>query len=229
MATPPRVDLYSVIHKALRRELFQTGSGLASTNFADPAARAAWVEGFRRTMGFVAEHAKVEDGHIETALREADEALATSLHEEHQILGKQESVLGEMVTELERAEGMAAVAVSAKLHLAYHEFLATYLGHLAREESAANEAFWSQYSDEELAGVRAKVQGEIAPPRFAKWLEIMLPAINHQERVGMLSGMKLSAPPEVFERVSGLARGVLGDEVWAKIESALPSASQGGE
>ena len=54
--TAPRVDLYGIIHKTLRVELFETGARLARTNFADPDERGALIAAFNETMGFIEEH-----------------------------------------------------------------------------------------------------------------------------------------------------------------------------
>ncbi len=223
MATPPRVDSYSLIHKALRSELFSLGVSLGNGNFADVDVRAEWIGSFRRTMGFLAEHSTLEDGHIEAALRQADEQLAVSIRAQHHTLANKEAELAELVTTLEQAEGMGAVAQAAALHRAYQAFVADYLGHLSREESEANAALQAKFSDQELLALRARVQSELPPPRFAEWLHILLPAMNHQERVGMLGAMKASAPAPVYEKVSGLARGILGEEGWAQVAAELPS------
>ena len=50
----------------------------------------------------------------------------------------------------------------------------------------------------------------------------MMPAMNHQERVGMLTGIKLGAPAPAFEALSGLAREVLGEQIWSEVASELP-------
>jgi hypothetical protein len=63
----------------------------------------------------------------------------------------------------------------------------------------------------------------IPPPRFAEWFALMVPAMNLQERIGVLTGMKLNAPPPVFDAMSGIARQAMDDEAWHRVERALPS------
>jgi hypothetical protein len=44
---------------------------------------------------------------------------------------------------------------------------------------------------------------------MARFLALMLPAMNLDDRAEMLGGMRAEAPPEVFEGVWGLAGSVL--------------------
>jgi len=82
-------------------------------------------------------------------------------------------------------------------------------------------ALWEHYSDQELGLVRGQVQGSIPPARFGEWMEIMLPAMNLDERVGMLGGMKANAPPPVFAAVSAIAARVLGTTNWDALRAQL--------
>ncbi len=60
------------------------------------------------------------------------------------------------------------------------------------------------------------------PPRFAEWFALMVPAMNLQEQIGVLTGMKLNAPPPVFDAMSGVAKEAIGEEAWAQVAGALP-------
>jgi hypothetical protein len=95
--------------------------------------------------------------------------------------------------------------------------------HMSCEETEVNETLWAHYTDDELADIRGRLQGSIPPPRFAEWFALMVPAMNLQERIGVLTGMKLNAPPPVFEAMSGVAKEAIGEEAWAQVAGALPS------
>ena len=220
--TAPRVDLYGIIHKMIRAELFNTAALIARTNFASAEERGHALETLGTTMGFLDEHNGHEDNYVAPALQAANADLAAQVAAEHVALDGQCKCIAEVMENLGGAEGDAAVGAGALLHRAFSEFCGAYLTHLSVEEGAVNAALWAKYSDEELVQIRTELQGSIPPPRFAQWFARMVPAMNLQERVGVLTGMKMNAPPPVFEAMSGVAKEAIGADAWAEVEAALP-------
>lgn len=221
--SPSRVDLYGIIHKMLRVEIFDTATRIASANFADAAERAGVVSVFHNLAGFLDEHAEHEDTFVEPALRRADPVLADRVAAEHAQLDERFRAIADRVSGLETVGAEEAVGLGAHLHRDFSAFTGAYLTHMAIEEGEVNEVLWARYSDEELAGIRAELQASIPPERFAEWFARMVPAMNFQERAGVLTGIKQDAPPPVFEALSGVAREALGEAAWAEVEAALPS------
>ena len=220
--TMPRVDLYGIIHKTLRTLLFDLSNRLASTNFADVGQRDALIGTLERAMGFISEHGTHEDTFVDPCLKAANAELAAKVETTHQALNRRCDTIAGLAAELKGAEGDAAVGLGAMLHRSYTDFLAAYLTHMASEEGEINDAPWAKYSDDELAQVRTELQGSIPPPRFAEWFALMVPAMNLQERIGVLGGMKMGAPPPVFQAMSGVAKQAIGDEAWAEVAAGLP-------
>jgi len=217
----PRVDLYGVIHKTLRHELFSTSRTLATTDFSNPADRDAAAAQLRETLGFIDEHGHHEERFVDQAVRQADPALADRIGAQHEDLDEQGRRLSAMLDEVVSAGPEQAVGLGATLHQAYSAYLGAYLQHMSMEEAEANACLWSAYSDEELGAIRGRLQGSIPPERFAQWFVLMVPAMNLQERVGVLSGMKLVVPPEVYETMCTLARSSLSDHAWQEVSSRL--------
>ena len=58
-------------------------------------------------------------------------------------------------------------------------------------------------------GVHIAIVSSIPPDVMARSLAFMLPAMNIDNRTEMLTGMKMSAPPQAFDAVMGLASSVL--------------------
>lgn len=219
---PPRTDLYGIIHKALRSQLFETATLVARTNFADPSERDGAITAYRKTMAFVNEHGDHEDTYVEPALRRVAPALADDIIAQHRDIESRSASLDAQIAEIETADPREAVAAGARLNRAYCAFLSAYTAHMEVEEGPVNDALWSAYTDDELVAVRTELQGSIPPPRFAEWFTVMAATMNHQERVGMLAGVKMGAPPEVFAGLSAVARASIGDEAWVAVEAQLP-------
>jgi hypothetical protein len=202
----PRVDLYGAVHKALRSRLFDLAVELDRCAFGRPAEVAITLAAYRRTVGFLREHHHHEDQFIDVAIRELAPDILQTVTSHH---AASDTVLGELdglATAVEGADPEAGSRLAAR----YRQFLVMYLAHMNYEETTVNAALWSKYSDPELAAIRGRLQASIPPARFGEWLEIMLPAINLDERAGMLGGMKANAPPPAFAMALEIASRVLG-------------------
>jgi hypothetical protein len=212
-----RVDLYGPVHKALRSTLFDLSVELARCDFSDAPARRIALETYRRTFGFLREHHQHEDSILLPLLAaRAPDACATN-RAEHEAMDKTLAELDAAVGEIERAKDADRAAAGRRLVALYDGFLADYLAHMRHEETVLQAAFWATCTDEELGALRGRIQGSIAPARFGEWLEIMLPAMNVDERSGMLRGMKLGAPEPAFRAAAEIASRVLGPSAWAVV------------
>jgi hypothetical protein len=78
-----RFDLYSGIHKGIRRILFETSLAVAGTDFADAEASAAACRSVERMRQFLDEHALHEDEVIMPVLGALAPELFTDLRAEH--------------------------------------------------------------------------------------------------------------------------------------------------
>jgi hypothetical protein len=214
----PRVDLYASIHKALRARLFDLCIELARCHWAQRADAAIALDAYRRTAAFLREHHAHEDEFIEPVLAPLPAELVAVQTLQH---AAAESALRELDTLVAALDGPDPRTAGAALLARYHQFLIEYLQHMAHEESAIMPALWARYSDAELMAIRGRLQGSIPLPRFQEWLEIMFPALNFDERLGMLAGMKTGAPPPVFEAATNVAARVLGNAAWDALRAQL--------
>ena len=218
----PRADLYGSIHKAIRARLFDLCVELARCNFANRGDANIALETYRRTVGFLREHHEHEDRFIEPILAPIGKDLVTTLAAQHATADAALGELDVLAAALEQPGDPRAAG--AALLARYQRFLIDYLQHMAHEEHVAMPALLERYSDAELNAVRGRVQASIPLPRFQEWLAIMLPALNFDERLGMLAGMKAAAPPPVFEAASNVAARVLGTTQWDALRAQLAPA-----
>jgi hypothetical protein len=215
-----RVDLYGTVHKALRARLFDLGTELDRCDFANTLEVAVALSAYRRAMGFVHEHHQHEEHFIEPALRTCGADIAGAITTQHS--GAQASLaeLDDIAATIERSPE-ARRGAGAQLCARYRAFLADYLDHMDYEETAVNRAMWATFTDQELIDLRGRLQASIPLPRFIEWLEILLPAINVEERTAMLRGIKTSAPEPAFLAVTALASRVLGPTAWDAVRERL--------
>ena len=62
---------------------------------------------------------------------------------------------------------------------------------------------------EAVLGIHVAILSSIPPDEMGRSLAFMLPAMNLDDRTELLAGMRMTAPPEAFDGVVGLARSVL--------------------
>ena len=95
------------------------------------------------------------------------------------------------------------------LYLELSGFTSRYLRHQLVEEGEVMPALERLLGPEQCGALHAAIVGSIPPDEMARFLALMLPAMNSFDRLEVLTGIRMSAPPEAFDGVVGLARSVL--------------------
>jgi hypothetical protein len=80
---------------------------------------------------------------------------------------------------------------------------------------------WKLCTNNELADTFKTILASQTPPEITENFEMMLPAMNLQERVEMLGGGRAIMPPEVFQGFLNLAQRVLNPDVWTTLKQKL--------
>ena len=207
-----KTDLYTFVHKGHRVRLFHLSGEIGRADGND-AADVANVKGLlEKELVHLRDHARIEEHYIHPLYRKIPDAMvAIRFDHDHQLLEK----------ELETLEAIAREGHWSKLHRVYNGFLGRYLVHLEEEERTQEEVLWKHLPDEDLQEVFARFQRERAPEMLRDDLELFLPALSAPELTGMFTGMKLKAPPHVFQFAQGLAEQMTPPAIWAKVREAI--------
>ncbi len=179
---PPRIDLFTTIHKGMRSLLFDIAADAARTDVSSTIAIDLLLERIARMLAFLDEHARHEDAHILPFLVSLNPELARSLGVDHRVLDA-------LQTQVEAcAEALAAAAlgdrgaIGAQLVRLLNRLIVAHLTHMEREETHANEALWLGLSDDELSAVRGRIAGSVPSTRYVEWMQMIAPALNPAER-----------------------------------------------
>jgi hypothetical protein len=178
-----RVDLFTLIHKGLRAQLFDLALEVGRVDVTSVAAIDGVVAHVEATLDFLDEHGGHEDAHVFPALRTVAPDVFALLAADHRALDALHLEVGHA------ADALAAAAatderVPAAAHLArmVNAMIAQHLAHMHREETAANAALQVALCDEELAAIRARIVGTIPSARYAEWRSMMRSALSPQEQ-----------------------------------------------
>lgn len=216
----PRHDFYTVIHKAIRRELslvvIDAGTAQSPTQLRALATRL-------RGLGAVLEaHAEHEAQFLHGRLVTINAALVDRLDGEH---GALDTAFREALDAIEEAATTSGRVQRLAAYTAVSRFASSYFSHMQVEEREAMPAFCSRYGDDELAAVHVALVGSISPDTMGSFLALMLPAIDHDERVELLGGVRVSAPPPVFASVLGMAEQLLPPPSFSALQAVFGVAS----
>jgi hypothetical protein len=182
MSTGARVDLFSLIHKGVRRSLFETAMEVSRTDFATAAEVGRAEQAVRRCFGFLREHADHEDREMTPSIMQQAPELAASLAAEHVVLDKSAIAIDSLLPRLGSEAPGDRLAMGAELQRRFNILVAEQLRHLDREEREANAVLWANLSDDSLAAIRERIMARMAPERLAEWLALVGPALSGRER-----------------------------------------------
>jgi iron-sulfur cluster repair protein YtfE (RIC family) len=198
-ASPIPFCLYRDVHKGLRYALFQLVTAVGSADCADAPARGAVVDQLHAVIRLLTEHHDHEDTHLQPVIRANAPTLATALEDGHAEV-EHDLVEIELRTDrLAMSTGTEAVMTGLDLYGFLGLFVGRYLAHMGLEEGAVMAALRETTSIEDLLQVQVAVRSSVPPSTMCRFIEVIMPALNPQERTAVLGGMHAGAPPEIFE------------------------------
>ena len=177
-----RLDVYTAVHKMQRARLFNLIVELGKTGPADSTAAIRLALAVDALADELVAHGEHEDRFIHPLLRKQVPVLADTLEAAHVTLDARLGHLREVAAAY--ASGSADPAV---LYRALASFTATYLEHLAVEESEALPALWEGCSDEELLSIVVSLRGSRSDAENLTSLIAELATLNPAEIAGMVA------------------------------------------
>jgi Hemerythrin HHE cation binding domain len=218
MNTTPRFDLYAGIHKTLRLAMTDTLSRFGCLDATDAGQRGEAIAQLNALLEMCRSHVDKENHHVHPAIEARRPGTCTRIANEHvEHLAAIDALEAELVAFQCAPDTAAAFALYR--HLAC--FVAENLEHMEFEETVHNAALWGAYSDDELMQIHHAIVTSIEPAAMGQVMHWMLPAVNHDERVELLMGLRATAPAPAFEGAMHLARQRLAQRDWARLVRAL--------
>lgn len=217
-----KTDLFTFIHKAIRSIIYNAASNLQSADFADINESGKLLTSLQSQLELLHEHAVHEDNIIFPEIQNNEPELIKELGDEHSMLEEKLNKVKMQILKTNNAKDKdKRLEYGTELNMIFNDFAANYLAHMNHEEVTVLDATRKYLTDEELIAIRTRIQTQIPSERYKLWLLWMLRSLNNSELIGLLGGMKVSAPPQVFENVVSVAQSVLNSEKWNKIKSQL--------
>lgn len=208
-------DMYRDIHKGIRGELFAVTSAFGNLDPADECGRAELAARVGRMEVLLASHAHHEDQFVQPLVAQYAPVLAPGVVEEHADLETRFAALTAAATEATTRDDLHWV------YLDLSAFTGAYLAHQDVEERRIQPIVAAAVGNEVWFDVHQALVASIPPNEMADSLAIMLPAMNLDDRVELLGGVRAGAPAEVFAGVTALAASVLHPTDMAAVAARL--------
>jgi hypothetical protein len=183
MFTTPRFDMYTPIHKTLRRVMFETAISLARADFNATDEVASAMQSVSACVAFLREHAEHEDREVVPVLARLDPALAEVLDREHPELERMAIDVESLWPRLAPLDVPAARAqLGGELLRRFQALVAAQLLHMDREERQVNAVLWAHLRDDELRQINGRIIAAIPVARLQQIMPMMDASLNRAER-----------------------------------------------
>jgi len=220
-APTKRFDVYAGVHKGLRSFMAEALVATGRMDPFDPAEIVGTLAQVRELLDACRAHLHVESQFLHPAMEARRPGSARTTATEHEDQVQAIERLETDALAVERAQAPARADAARRLYHGLATFVADNLVHMHEEETQNNAVLWSTHTDEEIAEIHQAIVASLRPEKMALFLRWMVPAMSPAERAGLLGGIQLGAPREVFERVLATARPHLTERDWAKLMTAL--------
>ena len=222
-----RENLFRPVHKGIRAMIYRLGQRLGTTDFANVAESNEIAEQLKRDLVgstsncilcMLQAHSSHEDKDFFAAIRKFDEDPVRMMMAEHAIIVRRIYGVAKLCDELTKlTDPDARIETGDRLVLDANDLFAFYLAHLNNEEAVLIPVMWEYFNDEELRALRAQFYNRIPLPMFEEWMRWTLPALNMNELIVLLSGMKADPPPNRFADAMRVGRETVLPERWGQV------------
>ncbi|WP_421693647.1 hypothetical protein [Aestuariivirga sp.] len=194
-----RYNFYHAIHKALRLGHCRMLPALSALDYRDAARTKAVMADLRNLLAVARGHLEGENREIHAALEERLPGAASHAAEDHE--GHEASFvdLEELILKVEQAPMAGRELAGRRLYKRYAVFAAHDLEHMHVEETELLAALHEAFTDQELMAIESRIVAAAPPQKLAAVMMLMAPALNHEERVELLSKLQKAMPGPAFE------------------------------
>lgn len=201
-----RHDFYHAIHKALRLGHCRMLADLGSHNYRDAAATLRLMAELRQLIALGRSHLESENREIHAALEARAPGASAEAAEDHEAHEASFAELEALITAVEEASHATREKAGRALYKRYALFAAHDLEHMNEEETALLSVLHGAFTDEELIAIEGRIIAAVPPPKMAAYMALMVPALNHCERVELICKLQAAMPEPAF---TGLLAGTI--------------------
>lgn len=216
-----RLDLFTIIHKAIRAMIYDLGKKLLQTDFTDNKSVQEIIARLQHDTEMLSEHGEHEEQFVFPELKQHEPSLIDLFLKEHFLIEERIKKINSLIEKLEfiKDEDIRN-DMGENLNRAFNDLASTYLTHMHHEETTLLPTTWEHFTDEQLGAMRANIQRNMPPERYAEWLHWIFGGANNTEIITMLKGVKTIAPQPLLSNLIEVAEKTLSKDRWERIKKA---------
>lgn len=216
-----RPDIYSKVHKGLRKALFDLSYTTGNTDFRNDASLVALAKFYHDVVKFLREHEKNEELYQLPLLERKIPGSVNQDNLEHEIIEKKINLLNRSFNNLiSSSNGDRKLKGEVFYHL-LNEFISDYLNLMRDEELETVRLFYEHCTDEEINSAFKNIVANTTPQDLMIMLKYIIPAINDNERIELLTGIKENALQPAFNAILVLTQSLLSPDDWEHLQSEI--------
>ena len=178
------------------------------------------MQRLNKTIDMLKMHAKHEERFVHPPLEAKLPGITKSYGQDHQTDEKAYDQLQQLTGRIPAA-GPEQGQLGKEMYSLFNRFISEYLGHMEREETELEAALIDNFTDEDLGAIEQQIMSSVPPEQMVEMLPFIFSSLNADELIGMLGGMKASAPPPVVEGVMKMAEQAMPAATWQKVRSRI--------
>jgi hypothetical protein len=212
------IKSFAAPHKGLRNVLSRFAFQLGHTDFKDPLALERLKVLGQEMFTLLNDHVHTENEHTLKHLEERAPGASAHDMDDHEKLEAVQDGLQDQLTHFSGGESDEQVH---SFYLNFCLFQSQYLEHIHEEETVTELLLQQHFTDDELIQHRLAIMKKLEPSMLLLWLKYVIPAQKLNESLGMLSGVKASAPEAFFKEVLEILQKEMDLERYKQLESNL--------
>lgn len=184
-----KTDLYRLIHKAQRQQLFDLSIKIGKCDFSNKNQYLEIKESLQKIIAHLYKHSKIEDKFIHP--------LYNIFADELELINTQHDILEEYIDRFSNL--IIEEQLTSSLYEDFNSFLVVYLSHIEEEEKLQKAILWKYYTEDYLMAVMKRFQESLSPEQVVENLIFMMPSLSEHEATIMINNAKNSVSSEVFK------------------------------
>ncbi|MBR9882722.1 MAG: hypothetical protein GYB21_03315 [Oceanospirillales bacterium] len=220
-----RYNIYTLIHKALRANMFDVLVAVGRVDDSDSLAVRRELDRVIELLALCQAHLEHENTFIHKAILAARPNLHLITAEDHLEHERAISRLRGDVSTIREVTEAGGQAPLLQLYRNLAIFVAENLQHMHVEETLNARILWDHFSDEQILAIEEQLVAALTPDEQFDALIGMLTYIAHSERIELLHALSGQMPPEVFNQLFVSLRGRLEDTYLDRLVMQVVSGS----
>lgn len=221
-----RPDVYTKVHKGLRKALFELSLTAGNTDCTNDESLVSLAKGYHEVIKFLEEHSKNEELFQLPFLERKFPGLTKSDNKQSEIIKSKLKLLKRSFNNLVFSSANDRKLKGDVFYHILNEFIADYLILMKDEELETTSLFSKHCSDEEIISAFKNILDNTSPQDMMIMLKYIIPALSHSERVELFTDIIHCAPKPAFNSVIVLAQSILPVEEWETLRDEIFSKNK---